>query len=203
MGSPPGLAQGVVVTPWGAKARYRRSNDRPADLDIAARRGDILKLAKAIGAPTGRPGPLWCLLTGKLGWDQDDLHQEIIAWLIHKQALPGSRYDPERASAGKYLWTAIQSIMRQLAEKAETDSRGGRGGRSAVEVGLGHVLEGDPEPDEDDTLESTLQAEADIVLDLRDFPSELRPALEELCLGADPSTIPDAERVRRALRAAG
>ena len=117
------MATGGVVEPPGravTASRYTPSTDRPAVLDVGARRRDVARIAR-------RHGPLWraCL---RLGWEAADLEQEVLLRILQRQR-GASAYDPERSGIGKYLWMATKSALGHVREQAEAEMRGGRGGR--------------------------------------------------------------------------
>ncbi|MEQ1568815.1 MAG: hypothetical protein ABMA64_24470, partial [Myxococcota bacterium] len=90
--------------------RYRRSADRPTHLHLDTRWRDVLALARS------HPQYRECL---RLGWDREDLDQEIVTRIAAKQD-GASAYDRERAGVGKYLWTATRSIVLHLLEQRTT-----------------------------------------------------------------------------------
>lgn len=109
--------------------KWRPSTDRPPELDVGVRRGDILAIARRQG--------LWraCLA---LGWDPEDLEQEVLLRLHRRQSTPRSAYDPSRAGLPKYLHVATRSVLSHIQEGEEAESRGGHGGRLAREQ-LGQI----------------------------------------------------------------
>ncbi|MCA9494710.1 MAG: hypothetical protein KC621_32500 [Myxococcales bacterium] len=85
---------------------YRRSTCRPPTLDVGLRFDDIRRLA--------RRHPCWrACLAG--GWTPEDLEAELAA-RIHARQSMGSRYDPAKASVGKYLSLLTGSILTNLSK---------------------------------------------------------------------------------------
>jgi hypothetical protein len=85
--------------------RYTRSEDRPEVLDLGARWLDVRRIART--TPQWR----WCIA---VGWDPDDLTQELYARVLARQGMRG-RYNPERACVSKYLHVLCVGILSNLA----------------------------------------------------------------------------------------
>jgi hypothetical protein len=109
---PPELPPGeiVLVRPRG-KPRYKPSTDRPTHLHLDTRYKEVLAVARS--HPEYREAL-------QLGWERDDLDQELVARLAEKQELPGSTYDPTRSGFGKYTWTSTRSVLQHLIEMRRT-----------------------------------------------------------------------------------
>jgi hypothetical protein len=112
--------------------RYRASTDRPAELDLRERWLDVRRVARS------HPNWRWCI---DAGWDPDDLVNEVMLRVLARQSM-GSRYDPQRAGLGKYLWTLTGSILANLAVHV-----GHLGSEELLEDGW--TLDTQPDPDTD------------------------------------------------------
>ncbi len=115
------------LKPW-----IRPSLDRPATLDVGARRSEILALARRC--------PEWrrCLAAGI---DREDLEQEILCRFHARQSMP-SRYDPSRSGFGRYCTLLARSVMRNELEKTRT--------MKAAREQVGAVVDVDGEPTDTD-----------------------------------------------------
>ena len=93
----------TIWDPAGPRRATSLSADRPAEVDFAARRDDILRMA--------RQRPEWALAM-RAGIDPDDLDGEIMMRLIVKQqAGAKSRYDPTKSGVTKYLCVTLRSVI--------------------------------------------------------------------------------------------
>lgn len=110
--------------------RYPPSHDRPLVLDVGARRLDVVHMA--------RSHDVWrtCIA---LGWDPDDLEQEVLLRAHRRQSMP-SRYDPRRAGLGKYLFVLTRGILLNLVEMRQTErvqsEQLGQGRDAAIDAAL-------------------------------------------------------------------
>ena len=92
---------------------FRPSTDRPAILDVRERSEDVRKIARSHGLF------FRCV---RAGWDEDDLDQEIFLRVLERQEM-GSKYHPDRAGVGKYLFVLTRCILMNLLEKAKVRER--------------------------------------------------------------------------------
>lgn len=105
--------------------RYKLSVDRPAGLDVGQRWADVVAIARRARA--------WraCIA---LGWESEDLEQEVCMRIHRKQNGRRGAYDPRRSGIAKYLHVATRSVLLHIIEATEAEFRGGRGGQSAREL---------------------------------------------------------------------
>ena len=133
-GKPPRARNGPPQAPQrkgGQGRKYKRSTDRPDSLDVGERRADVLAIARTQG--------LWSAAL-HLGWEPEDLEQEVLLRIHRRQSTARSAYDPQRAGVGKYLWVSTRSVLGHIVEAAEIAPRGGQGGRRSREV-LGYAAD--------------------------------------------------------------
>lgn len=113
---PPELPPGeIVATRPVGRRRYRPSVDRPTHLDFEGRHREMLALARK------HPQYLEVLRGWRTkGYERDDLDHELLVRLAARQELPDSAYDPSRSGFGKYVYTAMGSLLLHLVETAGT-----------------------------------------------------------------------------------
>lgn len=89
---------------------FKRSEDRPAVLDLNTRWLDVRRIARK------HPAYKQCL---RAGLEQEDLDQEVMLRVLTRQQ-PGSasRYDPARACVSKYLTVVCGGILLNLLDQA-------------------------------------------------------------------------------------
>lgn len=86
--------------------RYAPSLDRA--LDLSTRWRDVLRITRSHGSLYRACVSRWP--------SSDDLDQEVLTRVIARQGMR-SRYDPDRASVSKYLYTLTRSILMNLVDK--------------------------------------------------------------------------------------
>lgn len=160
-------------------SRFDRLAARPDTLDLNEWHQDVLVSAR------GRP--LWRVLVHRLGWEEDDLCQEVLTRLAVKQRSPGSAYDPHKACVGQYLKMATQSILSHLRAITEADGRGGQGGAKGRNTSLEVVQDWTAAESLDDG--DTLAAIARVLDDMRSGDEPIALAILE---GVPDATVSEA-----------
>ena len=144
--------------------RFTPSTDRPATLDLGTRWRDVIRIAR-------RHRSFRALLT--LGWDVDDLGQELVCRVLAKQRTR-SAYDPTRSGVARYLHLVTGSLLDDLLASATAASRGGHAGRVGVEV------EYQPDAHHPPNQESDVNTELPTMIDLAVYMDQERRRAQRL-----------------------